>query len=233
MRQLVLMTLLFSSLLAKVYMGKIEPIQSYNIFSQTSGEIIFIDTDKEHSVVNGTLLKIDASIEKIQQDAYLKQQKNYKRQMKIKYNEYKKVKNMTAINQVDKDALRISILDLEYKLSDLELKLSELKNTLKHKAITVENLYLRQFFVNKHDYVTVGQKVAELSDISKAKIVIYVHKDDMHSLRTKKIHINAEPTQAKIIKIARTPDDTYVSSYKIELQLKSDKFGEIVKIEFK
>ena len=153
--------------------------------------------------------------------------------MKIKYNEYKKVKTMKAVNQVDKDALRLSILDLEYKLSDLELKLSELENTLKHKTITIDNLYLKQLFVNKHDYVTAGQKVAEFSDISKAKIVIYIHKDDIHSLRTKKIFINAEPTRAEIIKIAKTPDDTYVSSYKTELQLSSDKFGEIVKIEFK
>ena len=233
MKSMLIVLLLSSSLLAQSYMGKIEPVQSYTIFAQTNGEIVELDANKEHSIIDGVLLRIDDTLEKVRKSSYEEQMQNYERQLYIKNLEYRKIKDIKAMNDVEKDNLRLSILDIRYKMSVLKLQLNEVQESLKHKVIRVDNLYLKRLFVNKHDYVNIGQKVAEVNDVSKAKIVLYVHQRDIEGLKNKVIYINGKRTRAKMIKVAQTTDDTYVSSYMTELHLNYKRFGQIVKVEFK
>ncbi|KIM11837.1 MAG: hypothetical protein KU37_02985 [Sulfuricurvum sp. PC08-66] len=233
MKQLFFIAIAATLLLAKSYMGQIEPIQSYNLFAQASGEIVALDTDIEHTLYTGTLLNIDATLEKARLARYQEQLALYQSQYALRQAMYKKAKDIAGKSQTEKDVLELSMLDAAYKVSATKLQIEELKETLSHKTITVTNRYIKSFFVNLHDYVNVGTKVAQIYDISKAKIILYLHKSDMENLSAKTIWINDQESNATIAKIDTTTDAVYVSSHKVEIHLDSSAFGEVVKVEFR
>ena len=114
MRFLLLTFLISITLYAQNYMAKIEPIQSYNIFAQSSGEIIWLDTNNEHSLLNGTLLRIDKELETIKRNTYVEQRKIYSQQLSIKQGAYSKAKRIKAKSLTELNVLHMIVLDLKF-----------------------------------------------------------------------------------------------------------------------
>lgn len=218
---------------AKSYMGVINPINEYTIYAKTSGEIVSLDKNDETKVLSKTIIQIDKDIEEKTLKLYKEQLSLYRQKLDINQSNYSKFITLKGQSKVDKDDKLLDIIDLKNNIASLKVSIAELENTISNKIISIKNLYLKEFLVNKHDYVSAGTKVATVYDTTKGKIEVYVTKADFENIKNKVVYIDDKKTNLKINKIDITTDDTYISSHKIELEIDSKNFGSTIKVEFK
>jgi len=219
-------------LFAQTYMAKIEPYDTFTIYSQTAGQIIKLDKSDETKVINKTIINLDSNLEKEQLSIYNKQLDLYLKKLNILENSYKKYITITGKSQADKDDKLYDLIELKISIESLKLNIKTLEDTLRKKVITLKDLYIKEFKVNQGDYVSIGSEIATAYDISKSKLLVYVSDDDYEDISNKKVLINGKEGIAVIEKIDKTLDETYVSAHKITLVLKDDNFGKIQKVEF-
>ncbi|WP_121627698.1 HlyD family efflux transporter periplasmic adaptor subunit [Poseidonibacter antarcticus] len=217
---------------AQTYMAKVEPYDTFTIYSQAAGQIVQLDKSDETKVVNKTLIKQDTSLEKKELAIYNKQLSLYNKKLKILENSYKKYVTIRGKSQSEKDDKLYVIIELQISIETLKLNIKTIEDTLKKKVINAKNLYIKEFAVNKGDYVSIGSELASAYDISKSKLIVYVSEDDYKDIKNKKVLINGKENIASIEKIDKTLDETFVSAHKVTLTLKDDDFGKILKVEF-
>lgn len=220
-------------LFANNYMAKIEPKDEFSIYANTNGEITYLDKNKEMSVVNGVVVKIDNNLEKENLKLYQAQLNLLNEKLVILQNYYTKFKNITGKSDYEKDEKYMEIIELKNSIKNLELSVIDTKNTLDKKEISLNNLYLKEFVVNKYDYVNTGTKIATAYDISNAKLVVYLNSEDFKEIKNKEIFLDGKKSTAKIKKLDIIPDKTFISAYKLELEIDSKEFGKSVNVEFK
>ena len=230
LKYILLLTPLF--IYAQTYMAKIEPIEKLTIYSQTSGQIIKLDKNDETKVVNKTLIKLDDKLEMQKLSIYKKQLSLYKEKLTLLNSNYIKFKSIHGKSDYEKDEKYYEVINLKITIKNLELSIEDIKDTIAKKSIKVKNLYIKEFAVNKNDYISTGTKLATAYDISGAKLIVYVSSDDYKDIKNKKVLLDGKSDIATISKVGKTLDDTFISAYKVELKLKSDKFGKAVKVEF-
>ncbi|MFT7003199.1 MAG: hypothetical protein ACJAWW_000534 [Sulfurimonas sp.] len=219
-------------LFAQSYMSQIEPYENYLIYSQAAGEIVKLDKNDETKVVNKLLIKLDDALEQNELSIYTKQLNLYRKKLEIledSYNRYIKIK---GASQSDKDDKLYDVIELKISIKSLELSIKDVENTIKKKTINVKNLYIKEFNVNNGDYVAIGTQLASAYDVSKSKLIVYVSADDYKDIRNKKIVLDYKDGLAKIEKIDKVIDSTYVSAYKVTLIINSNEYGKVVKVEF-
>lgn len=217
---------------AQTYMAKIEPYDSFTIYSQTSGQIVQLDKNDETKIVNKTLIKLDTSLEEKELAIYNKQLSLYLKKLSILKDSYNKYIKIKGKSQSDKDAKLYELIELKISIESLNLNIKTLEDTLAKKTIKVKDLYIKEFKVNKGDYVAIGTELASAYDINKSKLIVYASEDDYEDIKNKKVLINGEENIASIEKVDKTLDETFVSAHKVTLVLKNDNFGKIVKVEF-
>lgn len=220
-------------LFANNYIAKIEPKDEFSIYANTNGEITFLDKTKEMSIVNGVIVKIDNVLEKENLNLYQTQLKLLNEKLVILENYYNKYKTITGKSDYEKDEKYMQIIELKNSIKNLELSITNTKDILNKKEITLNNLYLKEFLVNKYDYVNAGTKIATAYDTSKAKLVLYLNKEDYKDIKSKEIHLDGKKSNATIKKLDITPDKTFISAYKAEIEIDSKDFGQSVNVEFK
>ncbi len=220
-------------LFANNYIAKIEPKDEFSIYANTNGEITFLDKTKEMSIVNGVIVKIDNVFEKENLNLYQTQLKLLNEKLVILENYYNKYKTITGKSDYEKDEKYMQIIELKNSIKNLELSITNTKDILNKKEITLNNLYLKEFIVNKYDYVNAGTKIATAYDTSKAKLVLYLNKEDYKDIKSKEIHLDGKKSNATIKKLDITPDKTFISAYKAEIEIDSKDFGQSVNVEFK
>jgi len=219
-------------LFAQTYMAKVEPYDTFTIYSQAAGQIVQLDKNDETKVVNKTLVKLDTSLEEQELAIYNKQLALYKKKLSILNASYEKYIQIRGKSQSDKDDKLYDLIELKITIESLEINIKTLKDTIKKKSINARNLYIKEFLVNKGDYVSIGTQMATAYDISKSKLLVYVSEDDYENIANKKVLINGKEGIASIEKIDKTLDETFVSAHKITLTLENDNFGEILEVEF-
>lgn len=217
---------------AQVYMAKIEPFASFSIEAQTSGQIVTLDINDEMRVVDKTLIKLDDSLDKKTLSLYKEQLKFQEKKLEISTDNYNKFIKISGKSQNEKDTKFINLLDIKNNISNLKISIEKLKDTISKKSIYIKNLYIKEFFVRQNNFVTQGAKLATAYDINKAKLVVYVNSQDYENIKNKQILINGKKDKASFYKIDLTPDETYISAYKIELLYDGKEFGKSVKVEF-
>ena len=220
-------------LFANNYIAKIEPKDEFSIYANTNGEITFLDKTKEMSIVNGVIVKIDNALEKENLNLYQTQVKLLNEKLVILENYYNKYKTITGKSDYEKDEKYMQIIELKNSIKNLELSITNTKDILNKKEITLNNLYLKEFIVNKYDYVNAGTKIATAYDTSKAKLVLYLNKEDYKDIKSKEIYLDGKKSNATIKKLDITPDKTFISAYKAEIEIDSKDFGQSVNVEFK
>ena len=216
-------------LFAQTYMAKIQPYDSFTIYSQTSGQIVKLDKSDETKVVDKIIVKLDSSLEKQELAIYNKQLKLYLNKLSILEASYKKYINIKGKSQSDKDDKLYDLIELKISIESIRLNIKTLEDTLKKKEISAKNLYIKEYKVNLGDYVSTGSEIASAYNINKSKLDVYVSADDYEDIANKKVLVDGKSGIAAIEKIDKTLDETYVSAHKVTLTLKDDNFGRIVK----
>ncbi|AXX91661.1 hypothetical protein CPU12_04495 [Malaciobacter molluscorum LMG 25693] len=219
-------------LFAQVYMAKIEPYDEFTIYSQASGQIIKLDKSDETKTVSKVLIKQDDLLERQKLKLYKTQLQDNKIKLKLMKENYSKFLKIRGKSKVDKDEKYYQILDLEININSLEMSIKELEDTIRKKTISVNNLYIKEFLVNKGDYVSTGTQLAKAYDTTKSKLIVYVSEDDYKDIKTKKVLINNKESIATIEKIDKTLDEKYVSAHKVTIVINNANFGKVLSVEF-
>lgn len=223
------------------FKAKVEPFEIYNIKSDVAGKVIWSEDDLKS--VNGTVLKLDDYQNRIDLENLKNQKKILAEEIKLqkevvnrKERIYKIYQKMTTKSQNEKDLKfydfvnsKNSLLNLENQLSGVEASIKKIEDTIEKKNIKVEG-YLYKIFVKRGDFVGVGSLVAQIADISKEKLTIYV---PISQKIGGKIYINGKESNFKIYRKGILPDTKFLTSYRVELVGSGLKFGDVVDVEFK
>ena len=228
------------------YSAKVEPFEIYKIKSAVNGSVVFYEKKAEANLFKGLLVKIDDNNEKIElenlktQANLLKEEiKNQEEIVKRKYDTYKRYQKLKTKSVEEKNMkfydyinAKNQLISLKTQLSNLNANIKKLIDTINKKNIKVSG-YVNKIYVKTGDYVAPGSLIAEIDDITKQKLTLYVPINEIDKIANSVIYINNRPSGFEIYKIWRVPDDKYVTSYKVELIGSGLKIGEIVNVEFK
>jgi len=245
-KTLLLSALMFGNILFS-YEAKVEPFEMYKIKSAVSGKVLKAEKNLEaQNVQNRRIVKIDdrqnlIDLKNLRNQAMLlkEQIKNQEEIVKRKKSVYEKYKNLKSKSRSEKDLKFYDYMNAENQLLNLQSQLSstvasieKLKDTISKKNIKADG-YVYKIYVNRGDYVAPGVLVADVYDISREKLDIYVPVDEIEDIKSKDVYINGKKSTFKIYKIWNVPDEKYVTSYKVELIGNGLKIGEVVKVELK
>ena len=80
-----------------------------------------------------------------------------------------------------------------------------------------------------------GTPLAELKDLTSAKLVLFLEADELKDIKRKTIYINDKATDYKVSKIWVVTDKKFISSYRTEIIIKNPKesFSKLLKVELK
>ncbi len=264
MKIFVAILLLTFELFAGVYYAKVEPVESYTIKSAASGKVMNAYEDAEGQVSKGGVIvqlddllnKEDLKNSKLKLRTLkemlkitLKNLENAKKIAKIREKNYEKIKKMKTKSRVEKDnelvnminsenqvlSLMSSAESLKSQINDQNYKIASLEDLIAKKRITIPKGFLiYKLYIKDGDYVNVGTPVADVEDISKAKLTIFVSKEDYDLAKNGVIYLDGKKTSYKVNKLWDVADTQNISSYKAEIVIKAPKvFSKLVKIELK
>jgi hypothetical protein len=224
-----------SDIVKKEFISRVLPLEIYTIKSTISGEVVFTNTKIEGKQShNNTIIKIDKELNLLELKQINEKLKITNNMLKIESNNYSIIRSISSKSQFEKDSQKLKVLNLQSTMADLTIKLDTLKNIIKHKTLINKDNYIYNIYVKSGDYVNPGTKLYEAYDLSKAKLIIFIAKDDKENIKNKTIYLNGDKTDYKIDKLYYVADSKYISRYKCEIIIKCPKdFSKLVKIEFK
>ncbi|MFK2823733.1 hypothetical protein ACH5BK_12225 [Arcobacter sp. YIC-80] len=241
MKKILAFTLLsFTSLLAKEYMAQIKPYEMYEIKSQTSGVVKFVNKDLESKYIKNKelLIKIDTKDEEIE---LAKQKSSYSIQkeiVKIKEQNYKAKNRIKQLSLYDKNIEKLSFLESKKELTTTAQTIKKLQNDMDKKTFDVQNRYVDTIFVQKDEYINIGDKLFNSYDISKLKITLFLSKNEIDTLESKALYINSKKSDFKVYKVHKIKDENKISRYKVVFTKTNENknnyfFDKVVKAELK
>ncbi|MCF6173138.1 MAG: hypothetical protein L3J44_05065 [Campylobacteraceae bacterium] len=249
---------------ATVYYAKVEPVQKYSIKSAVSGKVLSSFEAMEGKISNGKVLihlddvlnieDLKSSKENLKTLAKMisitKQNlQNAKKIFNIRQKNYRKIKNLKTKSRVEKDnelinsvnaqnqvlSLMNNLENLKNQQSDLRYKIATLNDTISKKSIKVPQGYLiYKLYPKKDGFVGIGAPLVDAYDISKAKLTVFVSKEDYKFAKNGVIYINNKKTSYKVDKLWNNTDTQNISSYKAEIIISAPKvFSKLLKVEFR
>lgn len=251
-------------MMATEYFAKANPLEEYAIKSAASGQVTRVDITKEGRVSDGAMLimiddKIDvaqltASKEKVsllESNLALSKQSvnNSYKAMQIAKKNYEKVKGLSSYTRVQKDAKLVSAINatnsylqskttqqnLKTQLVDLKERIIALEDSISKKHVFVKKgHFIYKIYPRKGDFVTMGSPLLQSADISKARLSVYVTKEDLLGIEEKKIFIDGKETSYKIEKLWKMADSKNISAYRCDILIdKPELFSVLKKVEFR
>ncbi len=263
MKSILILFALSALLLANEHYAKIEPLKTVTLKAEVNGKVVKSLKEKEGEVVDGVIVQIDDALNRkdLQStfdslkvvekmiDINSKMVTDLKKNMQRKLALYEKVAPLSSSSVNQKDALYAGyvaaktqyngtlekILNLKNQKIALEQKINLLKDTIKKKRISIDSKYLYKLNVKVGEFVTVGMPIATVMNLDRGKLILYLAADELKNINKKKVFINGkEESSAKITKVWRVADSQYISSYRVEVELKAPKeFSNLVKVELK
>lgn len=232
--------LLFSSIFAKDYMAKIEPFEKYEIKSETSGVIKFVDKSLESTFVkmNQILIEINSDDEKIELQKQKESLAVQNEIVKIREKNYNSKNRIVNMSRYEKNNEKLDFLESKKELVSLKQEIKRLKREINKKTLNVQNRYIHNIYINKDEYVNQEEKLFDSFDISKQKITLYLSLEEIESLSSKRVFIDGKESSFKVHKVSKVKDEVRVSRYKVEF-IKNNKdlenyfFDKIVKVQLK
>lgn len=249
---------------AKVHYAKVEPYDSILLKSAVSGLVTDIDLDSEGEKVSSkVIIHIDDVLDKVNLEDTQKSILLLTKMLEINKNiantligtvkrqeeYYNRIRQLSTASKTQKDSAynnfssaktqylttKEKIISLKKQILDLDYKVSQLKDIIMKKSIVVNNKYLYKLIVKKGDFVAPGTSLAQIKDINRAKLIIFLESYELKKLAEKTIYINSRKTKYKVNKLWKIADDKFISSYKAEIYIDAPKdiFSKLVKVEMK
>lgn len=254
----------FSSFLfSKVYYAKVEPYEVRNISSNVIGLVMDIDEDMiGRKLTSKPFIKIDSELDNRELKfiskklVYLKNivitnkkvLDNLNALLKKKKLNYEKIKLLSVKSIVEKDREFYDLVNsenqslstvkeidnLNIQITDLLLRKEQLKRSIFDKYIRAKDFTLYSILVRPGQVVNVATPLAQVADISRAKLTIFLDAVDIVNIKSKSIYIDGEASLYEVTRILNITDTKNISKYKAEIIIKAPKvFSKLVQIELK
>ena len=248
---------------SKVYYSKVEPYELRDISSNVSGLVLYINEDMIGKVLTKkAYIKIDLELDSKEMIS-IKEKLNSLREMleinenivinldeslEKKQKNYNKIKILKIKSLVEKDRefydlvasknlllnTKKDIQNLKVQISDLKLRYAQLVRTTTDKILIDKGFTLYSILVKVGQVVTISTPLAQVADVSKAKLTIYLDEEDVLDAKNKVLYINGEKTSYKISRLLNIADTKNISKYMAQIIIQSPKvFSKLVKIELK
>jgi len=252
-------TLLFS----QTYYSKVEPYEIRNISSNVSGLVTSTDenslgkllTDKPYITIDSVLntKELNAIQDKIE---YLRESvknsekisENLRLSLDKKDKNYKKIEKLSIKSVVEKDAafhnlinsensylnLKKEINNLKVQITDLKYRRAILEKQLKDKRLKAKDFVLYSLFVKVGQMVNIATPLAQVADISKGKLTIFLDDIDVLDAKNKVVYINDVKSDYKISRVISIADSKNISKYKAQIIIDSPQlFSKLVQVELR
>lgn len=250
-------------LFGNVYYSKVQPYEIRNISSNVSGLVIYSDENKLGTKLsNKPYIKIDSILD-TQELIYIKDKLEYLRnsvkssgeilinleKITLKKREnYKKVESLTIKSQVEKNRefydliasenlllnTNKEIQNFKIQITDLKLRELKLKRIVSDKNLKADGYVLYELLVKSGQVVNISTPLAKVADVSKAKLTIYLSKEELINIKNKVVYINGIRTNYKVDRVLNIADSKNISKYMVQIIIKSPKiFSNLAKIELK
>ena len=251
-------------LFSKVHYAKLEPIESITLKAAVSAEVTEAKIALEGTRVNAsTIIILDQKLDKIKllstknslkliqkmivtnQNVLSSLKESRDRQEAYSY----RIENIMSASKTQKDnafyayinsktqyfSTQEKIDSLKKQKLDLKYELARLQDSISKKSIRIKNKFLDKLLVHKGDYVNMGTPLAQLQDLSSAKLVLFLESTELENIKSKTIYIDGKETKYKVNKIWKVADEKFISSYRTEIVIKNPKesFSKLLKVEFK
>jgi len=249
---------------AKVHYAKVEPFEKITLKSAVSAQVTEAKLSLEGTTVSlNTIIQLDAKLDKIKLsssqsslkliNSMLKTNKNILSALSESLNRqkayYNRISNINTASKTQKDnafygytnakiqyfSTKEKIDSLKKQRLDLNYEIARLKDSISKKSIKVNNKFLYKLLVNKGDFVNMGTPLAQVKDLSSAKLVLFLESAELENIKEKTIYIDEKASEYKISKIWKVADEKFISSYRTEIIIKNPKesFSKLLKVEFK
>lgn len=246
---------------AEIYYAKVEPLERYTIKSIVSGEVLFaneaiegkntkdtkviqiddlmqredLKTAKSNlKILNERLTIAQSQLESLEKIAKLREERfnkimNMKSQSEVE-KENSQIASISATNQLL--SMKDGILAMKSQKESLENNIAHLKDTISNKLFVENKRVIQKLYVKAGDVVNPSQPLYEALDVSKAKLTIFLSREDAKN--PKNIYLDGVKSDVKFSKIYSVADEKHLSSYKAEIIIPAPKqFSSLVKVELK
>ena len=249
---------------AKVHYAKVEPYENITLKSAVSAQVIEAKIELEgKNIKNGLIIKLDDKLDKIKLKSdkesvelvknmiEINQQtlKSLQQSLEREKNYYKRISNISTASITQKDkafygyinartqylSVKEKIESLKKQKLDLIYNIKRLQDSIEKKSIILKNKFLYKLLVHKGDFVNMSMPLAQIKDLTKAKLVLFLEDDEIQNIKNKTIYINDKATNYKIDKIWSVADEKFISSYRTEIIIPSNiyDFSKLLKVEIK
>ena len=260
-----LLLLLLTPLLlfSKVHYAKVEPFETITLKAAVSAQVTASKMALEGTTVSATIIELDDKLDKIKLtsskdslrlvDSMIATNQNILGALKQSLNKqrayYKRISNVTSASKTQKDnafyaftsaktqyfSTKEKIDSLKKQKLDLKYEIARLQDSISKKSIKVDNKFLYKLLVSAGDYVNMGTPLAQIKDLSSAKLILFLENKELENIEAKSIYINNKKTDYTVTKIWKVADEKFISSYRTEIIIKNPKesFSKLLKVEFK
>ena len=249
---------------AKVHYAKVEPYENIILKSAVSAQVMEVRLELEgRTVGDDMIIELDSQLNETElaskqnslelidnmiatnQSILEALQESRLRQEEYYYN----ISKLGSIPKTKKDTAFYSYIStktqylstqekiesLNKQQNDIRYSIERLQDQISKKTIYVHNKFVYKLLVNKGDFVNMGTPLAQLKDLSRAKLVVFLDEKELKNIKSKKIYIDGKKTNYKVSKQWRVADEKFISSFRAEIIIDNPKyrFSKLVKVEFK
>ena len=250
--------------MAKIHYAKVEPYESVVLKSSVSAEVVYVDLDAEGEMVqNREVIHLDDRLDRVDLNASRESLKLLQNMLEIngemvksltdalarQRGYFERLNKLSTASRTQKDAAfttfvsaknqylstKEKIETLKKQILDMRYKIERLEDTLSKKNIRLKDRYLYKLLVRAGDFVNPGLPLAEIQDLSRGKLTLYLEPSELKDIQKKRVFIDGEKTDYRVNKVWSVADEKFISSYRAEIYIDRPKtyFSRLVKVELK
>lgn len=227
------------------FQGQVEPFQRWTLRSDVAGKVVEVNLSAEGRKGEGVILQLDRRDEEIKLQNLLRQRDLLRRKLQLqrevvarKLELYNRIKDLKSKSKLEKEqrffdysGAETTLLNLQQQLAETEANIALLRRTIEKKLFRTP-FYIEKIYPRVGEFIGVGAPVADLADLSREKIVLFVPVEVASKLKGAQVVVAGRRGLFKISKIWKVPDRHYVTSYRVELIGKGLPVGEVVPVQF-
>ena len=222
--------------MAKIHYAKVEPYESIVLKSAVSALVLEVDLASEGRLVKEKrIIYLDDTLDKINLKTSNTKLQILLETLKRKKSYFQRINKLQTASNTQKDNAYYSFVSAKNNYLDMKYKIAQLQDSIEKKSLVLKNKYIYKIMVRKGDFVNPGTALAQIEDISKAKLVLFLEPEELIDLAHKKVYINGERTAYKVDKVWRVADEKFISSYRAEIYIPTPEglFSKLMKVELK
>ena len=223
-------------LIAKVHYAKIEPFDTIILKSSVSALVVEVDLEAEGSVVTQKrVIHLDDSLDKINLKTSNAKLAILQETLKRQKSSFQRINKLQTASRNQKDSAYYTFSSTKTQYLDMLYKVAQLKDIIEKKSLVLNDKYLYKLMVRKGDFVAPGSALAEVMDVSKAKLVLFLEEETIKNIEKKTVYLDGVKTAYKVDKVWNVSDEKFISSYRAEIYISApkDSFSKLVKVEIK